>query len=392
MLSATGIWAALELFRYSIPFNGFEWGAYGYGLADQLWARDLAGWIGVSGLTTSVVFVAGSLVLALERRERALLWAPGAVLALAIAGLLVGNEPPPGQIETRVAIVQGSTPCPFTHCPPNERLRTFEQHLALTRTIEPGSVDLVVWAEGSTGSTNADPVQNPSIGLAIADEARRIGSWFIVGSDRPISDTHWINANVVFDNNGTYRGEYRKQHPVPFGEYIPFRPLFEWIPALDQVPRDQIPGDGPVVWDTTFGLRMGSVISFEGAFARYPRQHARLDADFIVVASNEASYDLTPASDQFIGMTRMRAAELTLPVIHAAVTGKSTIIDATGDFDITTALGTQEILYGCLVPGERSLYSWTGELVAYLAVLAGAVVWWRSRTLVSSDGPSSEEE
>ena len=143
-----------------------------------------------------------------------------------------------------VAIVQGSTPCPFEHCPPDERLRTFEQHLELTKTIEPGSVSLVVWAEGSTGGFNADPVQNPEIGAAIAAEARRIGAWFLVGSDRPISDTHWVNVNIVFNPQGEIVGEYQKQHPVPFGEYIPIRPLFEWIPALDQVPRDMIPGEG----------------------------------------------------------------------------------------------------------------------------------------------------
>ena len=386
LLVATGSWAALELFRYSIPFNGFEWGALGYGLADQSWARDLSSWIGTSGLTVTAVLVAGALALALEPGARRLLLIPAGYALVSVAAFAVVSGPPAGagDVEVRVAIVQGSTPCPFMHCPPNERLRTFEQHLALTQTIEERSVDLVVWSEGSTGSTNADPVQNPSIGRAIADEARRIGAWFIVGSDRPISDTHWVNANVVYDNNGTYRGEYRKQHPVPFGEYIPFRPLFEWIPALDQVPRDQIPGDGPVVWDTTFGVRMGSVISFEGAFARYPRQHVGLDAEFVVVASNEGSYGLTPASDQFIGMTRMRAAELSVPVVHAAVTGKSTVIDASGDFAETTELGTQEVFYGTFVPGQPSLYARIGELVAYLAVLAGIVVWWRSRTLVGS--------
>jgi apolipoprotein N-acyltransferase len=50
----------------------------------------------------------------------------------------------------------------------------------------------------------------------------------------------------------------------------------------------------------------------------------------LVVATNEGSYGLTPASDQLIGMTRMRAAELGVPVVHSAVTGKSTIIDRTG--------------------------------------------------------------
>ncbi len=291
-----------------------------------------------------------------------------------------------------VAVVQGSTPCPFEHCPPDERLRTFQQHLELTKTIEPGAVSLVVWAEGSTGGFNADPVQNPEIGDAIAAEARRIGAWFLVGSDRPISDTQWVNVNIVFNPQGEIVGEYQKQHPVPFGEYIPIRPLFEWIPALDQVPRDMIPGDGPVVFDLGDGVMMGSVISFEGGFSRYPRQHVKEGANFIVVATNEASYGTTPGSDQFIGMTRMRAAELGLDVVHAAVTGKSAFISAGGGLSPTTGLGTQEILYGSVDGLQPSLYARTGDVLMIAFAAIGLVTWWRARKpLVASADPEEDE-
>src|SRR5690606_5235943 len=104
-----------------------------------------------------------------------------------------------------------------------------------------------------TGSTNADPVNNPEVGEAIGDQARRIGAPMLVGGDRTVDDTHWVNANVYFDANGVIVGEYRKQHGVPFGEYVPWRPVFGWIPALDRVPRDMIPGDGPVVFEGGLG-------------------------------------------------------------------------------------------------------------------------------------------
>jgi apolipoprotein N-acyltransferase len=290
-------------------------------------------------------------------------------------------------------IVQGSTPCPFEHCPPDERLRTFEQHLTLTREIEPGSADLVVWSEGSTGSFNADPVQNPEIGEAIGAEARRIGAWFLVGSDRPINETHWVNANVVFNPEGEIVGEYQKQRPVPFGEYIPWRPVFDWIPELEQVPRDMIPGDGPVVFDLGEGVAMGSVISFEGGFSRYPRQHANAGANFIVVATNEGSYGTTPGSDQFIGMTRMRAAELGMPVIHAAVTGKSVFIGVGGDLTTeTTGLGTMETLTGFIHPSSRSIYTYSGDLVMILAAVLGLVTWWRTRGPLVVSAPAADEE
>jgi len=390
---AVGGWALMELLRYRFPVNGFEWGAAGYALSDQAWARALAPVYGTTGLTVMVVMVGAAIVTFLRKPRNWWLLAPLPVLAL-------GSLIPQFQQEQyllageRVAIVQGSTPCPFEHCPPDERLRTFEQHLELTRQIEPGSVFLVVWSEGSTGSTNADPVQNPEIGAAIADEARRIGAWFLVGSDRPLNETHWVNANVVFNPEGEIVGEYRKQHPVPFGEYIPWRPLFEWIPDLDQVPRDMIPGDGPVVFDLDGGHRMGSVISFEGGFSRYPRQHVQAGANLIVVATNEGSYGTTPGSDQFIGMTRMRAAELGVDVIHAAVTGKSTVIPPSGELLEETGLGTEEILYGVFAGRpDTTFYAQVGDVLIILAALTGLATWWQARKpLVVSAADTDEEE
>jgi apolipoprotein N-acyltransferase len=394
LLLAVGGWALMEMIRYRFPVGGFEWGAVGYALSDQSWARSVTPLVGNSGLTVVVVAALTWVVLVLRgKRSRWLLAVPGVLLLVGIGGWLWGTTPGSGAT-LDVAIVQGSTPCPFEHCPPDERLRTFEQHLQLTRQIAPGSVDLVVWSEGSTGSFNADPVQNPEIGQAIAAEARRIGAWFLVGSDRPVSETHWVNANVVFDPEGEIVGEYQKQRPVPFGEYIPWRPVFEWIPELDQVPRDMIPGEGPVVFDLGEGIELGSVISFEGGFSRYPRQHARAGANLIVVATNEGSYGTTPGSDQFIGMTRMRAAELGSPVIHAAVTGKSVFIGAGGELTSeTTGLGTMETLTGVVVPSAPSVYAATGDVVMIATALTGLFTWWRTRDpLVVSATDIDEEE
>jgi len=392
-LLAIGGWALMEWVRYHFPFNGLEWGAVGYGLADQDWARALTPLYGTTGLTMMGVMAAAGLVTLTRAPRNWWLLTPVPLLFLCF-WLANFQQEAAVYAGATVAIVQGSTPCPFEHCPPDERLRTFEQHLDLTKTIEPGSALLVVWSEGSTGSFNADPVQNPEIGAAISVEARRIGAWILVGSDRPLDDTHWENVNILFDPDGNIVGEYHKQHPVPFGEYIPFRPLFDWIPDLAQVPRDMIPGTGPVVFELQPDLQLGSVISFEGGFARYPRQHARAGANLIVVATNEASYGTTPGSDQFIGMTRMRAAELGLDVVHAAVTGKSTIIDADGALGPITGLGTEEVIYDLVAAGRTpSVYARTGDVLMIGIAALGLATWWRARRpLVGSLDRSHEEE
>ncbi|MEX2134975.1 MAG: apolipoprotein N-acyltransferase [Acidimicrobiia bacterium] len=388
---AVAIWSLVELVRYNFPFSGLEWGGAGYALSGLSQVRSAASLIGTSGWTVLVVGVAAGLVLVVRVLIGRATWSwwllvPFAMPALAIGAALVleavvAEDAPEA---TPVAIVQGSTPCPFEKCPPDERLRTFQQHLALTGDIDPGAVDLVVWAEGSSGSFNADPVQNEEIGEAIGDEARRIGAWFLVGTDRPVSEENWINANVVINDSGEIVGEYRKQQGVPFGEYIPFRPLFDWIPDLSQVPRDMIPGEGPVVFDHP-DFVLGSVISFEGSFPRYARGHVLAGAQVIVIATNEGSYGMTAVSDQFIGMTRMRAAELGVPVIHAAVTGKSVIIDRHGVLTSdASGLGTTEIVYAEVQPGSPTLYARLGDWLMYLAALSVLFVVWRQRRLLVS--------
>lgn len=386
LIMAAGGWAVMELIRYHFPVGGLEWGAAGYALSDSSATRWPAAVIGVSGLTIVVVLVAALLAQVITRRTGRGTLVGAATVVLLLGGSLAwwsmqGFE----DVAHPVTVVQGSTPCPFQHCPPDERLRTYEQHLELTQSLDSAGAGLVVWPEGSTGSTNADPVLNDAVRDSIAGEAIRLGSPMVIGGDRVISDTEWINANVYFNSRGEVVGEYRKQHPVPFGEYIPWRPLFEWIPALDQVPRDMIRGDGPVLMGD-----VGSIISYEGGFSRYARETRQAGAEMIVVNTNTSSYGMSPASDIWIGMTRMRAVENGVPVVHAAVTGKSTVIDPTGETGPITGLGTSEVLEDSYGGSIETPYTATGDVVMCVAALAAIGLWvsslvgWPTRSASSS--------
>ena len=375
-IAAVGGWGLMEAMRVRFPVGGFEWGVVGYSVAPYSWPRAAAQWIGASGWSVVVVAVAAAIVPSIEQRRFRLELFGGVAAGIVLTAAGAISPPVPEGSPIRVAIVQGSTPCPLTHCL-NERRTTFEMHLGLTRKIPTGAVDLVVWPEGSTGGFDADPVLNPDVGVAIGGEAARIGAYVLVGGDRPVSDEHWINANVMFDPNGRIIGEYRKRHPVPFGEYIPARPLFDWIPALAQVPRDMISGDDPVVFDLPVG-RIGSVISFEGAFARYGRDEAKTGAQLLVVATNEGSYEFTPVSDQFIAMTRVRAAELGLSVVHSAVTGKSTFVIGGEVGEVADFLEEKVMVAELrLSDGNPTLYTTWGDWlqglvgVAVILVIAG---------------------
>ncbi len=141
-----------------------------------------------------------------------------------------------------------------------------------------------------------------------------------------------------------------------------------------------IPGEGPVLFDLGFG-RFGSVISFESSFSRYFRQTVNEGAEFVIIATSQASYPRSNASDQLIGMTRMHAAENGIDLVHSAVTGRSTFITDGGVVEDRTGLLESTVLYGTveLREGGPTLYTRLGDWVQYLAVAVGAVVLVRSR-------------
>ena len=372
---AVGGWALTELARSYLPVGGFTWGWLGYAVSGYAGARGAAQWIGVSGWTVLAMVVAGGLALWFETRRGNFWAAGGAVGVILLVGAgSVWPAAADGQV-LRVAIVQGNTPCPAERCT-NERQRITQSHLDLTRTLPAGQFDLIVWPESSTGYAT-DPVANPEVASQIAAEAVRLGSFLLAGGDRPVDDEHFANANLVFAPDGTIVGEYLKTHPVPFGEYIPWRTVFGWTERFRAAPRDMVRGNGPVVFATEWGS-FGSVISFEGAFARIMRGPARDGAELLVVATNNSSYGLGPASDQFIGMTRMHASALGVDVIHAALTGRSTIISENGSVGPTSGLFTAEILTGevRVQSSGTTLYTVLGEwpyVVAILWLLAALV-------------------
>lgn len=391
-LTVTGLWSAMELLRARFPLGGLRWGDFGYALADIPWFRYAAKYVGTSGLTVVTVAVAAGLAVIVADRKQP--WQPlagaGAVAVfVALAGGLSMESS--ARATLQVAVIQGSTPCPGAHCA-NENVLTFERHLDATSELEADRYDLVVWPE-SSAQYQGDPVTNPERRDQVAEQARRLGSFILIGTSRGVSDTEWINANVVFNPEGEIIGEYQKQHPVPFGESVPAREFFDFIPDIARVPRDMVPGDGPVVFDLD-GVTMGSVISFEGGFAEEPRQEVLAGAQFLVIATNESTYLETSAAEQFLRMTRMRAAENGMPVVHAALTGPSALIDANGTIKEETSIMSEGQLLGFITPsvGDPTMYTRFGEWLAYLAIVTAFVAVLLQRRLTSEPSTASEAE
>ena len=275
--------------------------------------------------------------------------------------------------ELNITIVQGNSPCPGAknRCN-NERQKIYDSHLAQTQSLE-GNFDLVVWPESSTGFNN-DPGVHSRVQNDISTQALRLDSNFLIGGDRPVQKKYFENYGIFINRGGEVVDQYLKQHPVPFGEYIPFRKYLDWIPPLSLVPRDMIRGDGQKIFMIN-DTKISTVISFEGSFQRYIRNSVLDGAELVVILTNQASYGESGMSDQFILMSRANAISNERPIVHAAITGKSAFIDHNGKVISKTELFETTVLTEKLEARRTETpYSKYGNYLNYIFIIFGAAV------------------
>ena len=278
--------------------------------------------------------------------------------------------------ELNITIVQGNSPCPGAknRCS-NERQKIYDSHLAQTQSLE-GNFDLVVWPESSTGFNN-DPGVHSRVQNDVSAQALRLDSYFLIGGDRPVQKEYFENYGIFINREGEIVDQYLKQHPVPFGEYIPFRKYLDWIPPLALVPRDMIRGDGQKIFMVN-DTKISTVISFEGSFQRYIRNSVLDGAELVVILTNQASYGESGMSDQFILMSRANAISNERPIVHAAITGKSAFIDHNGKVISKTELFETTTLNEKLeVRQTETPYSKYGNYLNYIFIIFGALTFVR---------------
>ena len=278
--------------------------------------------------------------------------------------------------ELNITIVQGNSPCPGAknRCS-NERQKIYDSHLAQTQSLE-GNFDLVVWPESSTGFNN-DPGVHSRVKNDVSTQALRLDSYFLIGGDRPVQKEYFENYGIFINREGEVVDQYLKQHPVPFGEYIPFRKYLDWIPPLALVPRDMIRGDGQKIFMVN-DTKISTVISFEGSFQRYIRNSVLDGAELVVILTNQASYGESGMSDQFILMSRANAISNERPIVHAAITGKSAFIDHNGKVISKTELFETTTLNEKLEARQTETpYSKYGNYLNYIFIIFGALTFLR---------------
>jgi apolipoprotein N-acyltransferase len=138
------------------------------------------------------------------------------------------------------------------------------------------------------------------------------------------------NAVMTVHADGTLGPRYDKAHLVPYGEYLPLRPVLSAIGLSRLAPGDIDfwPGPGPRTLDLGGFGRAGLQICYEIIFSGQvvDRDHR---PDFIFNPSNDAWFGAW-GPPQHLAQARLRAIEEGLPVVRATPTGISAVIDADG--------------------------------------------------------------
>jgi apolipoprotein N-acyltransferase len=167
---------------------------------------------------------------------------------------------------------------------------------------------------------------------------------------------------------------------------VPWRSALSFIEELQQVPTDYEPGQGPTVF-AVGDHRAGALICFESAFPALAREYARRGADALVVLTNNRSYRRSANSAQHLAMGQFRAAETGRPLLQAAISGITAVVDHTGRVRDETSLFEPTVLVGEVETYRgRTPYTVAGEwaLLASALLLVAALVAARRRR---SQGP-----
>ncbi len=350
------LWLLAELARVQL-FTGFPWGEGGYAYVDS-WARPLAAWVGVHGLTFVAAFLAALLALSLRAGKTAWLAALGVLLlGAALAWLpapgMAGNPNPP---PLSVTLLQGN--------------------IAQGEKFNPstGIADALRWYGEQLRDAKTALVVAPETALPLLPEQLPEGYWqalqarfaagkqaALVGIPLGSFDTGYTNSVVGLKPGQAAPYTYHKHHLVPFGEFVPAG--FRWFTQLMQIPLGDF-NRGEVAqasfdWQ---GQRLALNICYEDLFGE------ELGARFLDAAqaptvfvnmSNIGWFGNTVAIDQHLQISRMRALEFARPMVRATNTGATVIIDHQGQVTHALARHTRGALVG-EVQGRSGItpYAW----------------------------------
>lgn len=359
-LSASAAWMTQEWLRSTTPFGGFPWARLAFSQADALWSP-LVAWVGSPGLSFLVAALGGTVAaVPLVVDARVLKRAPSltkvtvAAAVSPVALLLTPLVPKPGAgIDITVAAVQGNVPkagLDFNA----QREAVLRNHLTATQQlaadVNAGKTprpDLVVLPENAS---DIDPTIYADADLGIRAATDAVKAPLVIGAVLKGPGVKVSNTSLLYLPGRGIVDRYTKQHPVPFGEYIPYRSFFrQFSTKVDLVRADFAAGSSVGLFDisTPHGrVKAAPIICFEVAYDDLMRKPANEGAELFLVQTNNATFGYTAESAQQLAISRIRAQEYGRSIVHVSTVGVSALISPDGSAHQMTRMFTQEVISG----------------------------------------------
>jgi apolipoprotein N-acyltransferase len=366
-------------------FTGFPWNTLGMALGQQIWLMQAASVVGVYGLTVLAVLIGAAPATIASGKTAPQRWAPS-VLALVALAALAGfgyARIPAAPVATvdgvRLRLMQPNLPQDAKFNPQN-RDAIMQRYLAVSDRDNGdvqgvGDATHVIWPE------SAFPFLLHRTPSALAQIAGLLppGVTLVTGAARmedPLPGEtvgRFFNAIQVVSDNGSILDSYDKVHLVPFGEYVPgfldaiIRAVglrqFVHIPGGfapgDRRARLAIPGLPPVAATICYEAIFSGDVLPDG-----PRPQLLLNV------TNDAWFGQTPGPHQHFAQARLRAVEEGMPLVRAANSGISAVVDPYGRVLGSLPLGVDGVLDSSLpVSVSPSVPTGLGS-----ALLAGMVL------------------
>lgn len=344
----------------SVVFTGFPWNNLGMTLAANLNFAQMASVIGLHGMTFIAVFVFSAPASLADNYSSKRIEAP-LTAAVCLMSLFLG-----GEIRLSSAAANFESDIKLRIVQPNiEQGKKFvpsaiedilEKHLKLSNLgigdfrFGADSVSHFIWPESPfPAPLSSDPVLISKIAASLPET-----SILLTGA---IRIEHQKDGQRLFFNSihaispaGEIVGNYDKQHLVPFGEYLPFA---TWLNAAGlrqfvHIPGGFSAGEGPKGLRVSGLPQIASAICYEAVFpgALYSASSER--PGLILNVTNDAWFGSTPGPYQHFDQVRLRAIEEGVPLVRAANSGISAIVDPYGRVLKSLSLGVEGVLDGPL--------------------------------------------
>ncbi len=317
------LWVAAELLRGYL-FTGFPWLALGYSQT----ASPLAGYaaiLGVYGVSFLVALSGGALtMLAHQPKAR-----PGQIVASIIVMLWLGGAflqhvawTQPLGAPIKVSLLQGNI-AQDEKFDESQLVSTLEDY---RREIFDSDARLIVLPETAFPLLRNEVPENYT--RLLAEHARKLDGDILIGAFEREQD-HYYNS--MYSVGASPSQHYRKSHLVPFGEFIPLRPLLGWlINDVLNIPMSDLASGGfhqPLL--ELAGQHIAMNICYEDVFGEEIIR-ALPQATLLLNASNDAWYGNSAAALQHNQISQMRALESGRMMLRATNTGVTSVIGSDG--------------------------------------------------------------